>query len=669
MTTELKDRFSLADEVEVPNVWAEARRRATAPQAAPRLLSMPPRRARRLSVAAVALAVFAAAVTFAWDLADLERPPSPDRAPALDLATELGHGWTELPAPPEVRQRAATAWTGSQLLVWGGFVFDGNGDETPTDDGFVFDAASRSWHAMPPGPLSARSHVASAWTGHELVVWGGHTGDCCIPSEMFLDDGAAFDPATGRWRLLPAAPIVGRTPFSVWTGSELIVWGSRDRTVRYNDGAAYDPSTDSWRRIADAPIEITDGSAVWTGDEMIVFGAALDGNNHADTRTDIGAAYDPRSDSWRRIPDSTLSPQAVTAAWPGGGEMIGWDYDQASAAYDPHANVWRRLERVPNPFSECRPESVVIPDFVLGEFCGRTVIFSSAEDRWRDISREDLNGWVVEPVPAGDAFLVMAQSLELSETAGRTFDTKMFAYVPPDPSARTGVTSFVPQTRVVGDLVRMPVVFPDGTEATVVYPRSSELASLGVQPAVSYLWRDDPPPRFPIVFLHDPTASLDPYVEGHGPARLINMSEGGIEVWRARGNDVERRFWLRYELPSWTVLVSVRDALASAIEVNASLDLTETRSGFPVARAIGPIALSYESGEGQGAMLQIGSTLDPSILLWLERCSGPDEIAASGEYGSMCLADGLVTANIYGKPADVQAVVEGLTVKGLTPPG
>ena len=146
--------------------------------------------------------------------------------------------------------------------------------------------------------------------------------------------------------MLPAAPIDERTAFSVWTGEEMIVWGSTDRADRRLDGAAYDPITSTWRKIADGPIDITDGSTVWTGDEMIVVGAALDGNNHADTPTAIGAAYDPTSDTWRELPPSDLSPQAMTAEWLNG-ELIAWDYDQASAAFDPIDDAWRPLERDP----------------------------------------------------------------------------------------------------------------------------------------------------------------------------------------------------------------------------------------------------------------------------------------------------------------------------------
>jgi hypothetical protein len=73
--------------------------------------------------------------------------------------------------------------------------------------------------------------------------------------------------------MLPPAPIDARAPLSVWTGRELIVWGTAVRVdVRPRDGAAYNPATDSWRSIADATIELTDATAVWTGSEMIVFG-------------------------------------------------------------------------------------------------------------------------------------------------------------------------------------------------------------------------------------------------------------------------------------------------------------------------------------------------------------------------------------------------------------
>ena len=90
-----------------------------------RSASWQPDRGKRAAAALVAFAVFAGAAVFAWNLSHPELAPRPRPEPAVDLASELPTGWSELPAPPEVRSDAATAWTGSQLLVWGGYEYVG----------------------------------------------------------------------------------------------------------------------------------------------------------------------------------------------------------------------------------------------------------------------------------------------------------------------------------------------------------------------------------------------------------------------------------------------------------------------------------------------------------------------------------------------------------------
>jgi hypothetical protein len=678
---ELKERFSLADEIRTRDLWGEARRRAVEERPAggrPEIARSPDR--HRLVTGAVAFAVFAAAALFALGAFRGDIHPRPGPAidpPPVDLAADLGPGWSEFPPPPEVRSAAATAWTGSQLIVWGGYVFDGGGDKTPTDDGFIFDGESRSWGAMPAGPLSSRSHAAAAWTGEELLIWGGFTGDdCCQPSEMFLNDGAAYDPVAQRWRTLPPAPLGERAPFSVWTGEELIVWGSTGRELYLRDGAAYDPSSDSWRAIAEAPLGLSDATAVWTGEEMIIFGSSLDGNNRSQTPTAIGLAYEPARNMWREISASELSPQAHTVGWPGSGEMIAWDYEHGTAAYDPRTDAWRRLDDVPLRFYECFPQSATIPGHVFGNFCGQLALYSAADDAWTEITRDDLRDWVIEPAAAGSAFLVKAHSFELSDEVGKEFDTRMLAYVPRRPDASGGgrdSSPFVPATETTGDTVQMPLVFPDGTRATLVYAAELRLAELGIQPDVSYVWREDPAPRFPIVFLHDRDAFIARFVEGATPVATIN-SYRRIEIWAARGNDVERRFWLRYHLPSWTVLVSVQDAVASATDVAAALELRETGSGFPLVQASGPIALAEGFGEAEGPQLGIGdgaadpsrTSLDPLILLSPGGCGVVDEeISPSGEYASLCLGGGRVFVSIYGDAQFVRSAFETTGLEGF----
>lgn len=359
-------------------------------------------------------------------------PPaeSPTNAPKIEssprpsesVVEDFEPGWTRLPPPPEARSStAATAWTGDKLIVWGGYVYTGFSDEVAQADGFAFDAASREWDRIAPSPLDARVLAASAWTGAEVLIWGG-SADPDLAG--FLDDGAAYDPAADTWRELPQAPISPRAPLSVWTGREFLLWGTAVRVdARPRDGAAYDPVANSWRGIAPAPIELTDATASWTGKEMIVFGAALHGGNKPETETAIGAAYNPTTDEWRRIPNSDLSPQALTAAWDGH-DLIAWDYLNGSAAYDPDANEWRSLPRVPLDDYECTPQSVSVRRYIFGDYCGLMAVFDQSDGRWRDISRRQFAGWGFTIIAADQVVLLIGRNVDTEEEA-------MFAYRPP----------------------------------------------------------------------------------------------------------------------------------------------------------------------------------------------------------------------------------------------
>jgi hypothetical protein len=675
--TELKERFSLADEIDTRDLWGEARRRATAPEVPQHAATWPPGAPRRVAIVALAFGVFATAAVFAWDLSHQDSNVGPGPVSAVDLASELPIGWSELPPPPEVRSGAATAWTGSELLVWGGYEFVG-GNEDPKANGFAFDASTHRWEPLPPPPLEGRSDPAFAWTGRELLIWGGWDGGFRDPP--YFGDGAAFDPVTGTWRMLPPAPIGARTAFTVWTGREMIVWGSRERAARRRDGAAYDPITNAWRTIADGPTDVTDGSAVWTGDEMIIFGAALDSNNHAETPTAIAAAYDPANDTWRELPPSTLSPQAMTADWING-EMVAWDYDHGTAAYDPGTNAWRALPDVPLRFSECRPKSLATTRTVFGEFCGQTVVFSAQEGAWHREpmpvpDTEDGCCWVHEPVAAGDVVLVPSN---LYDEPPRGIERRMFAYNPralvrtdergevlePEP--------FIPQgAERDGDLIRLPVVFPDGSRAMLVYPIALDLATLGLQPDISYVFEG----RYqgPMIFFHDANASIARFVEGTAPiGRPPTVDE--IEIWGSSSDPAYRnasypRAWLRYQLGSWTVLVPLEDP-SLAEEVAASLDLRETAMGFPIVGASGEAELAKGFGEAGGPQLAFGDgTADPfsvrqdtTISLSPDGCTSATDKGPSNGYGSICLGDGSVFASIDGDREFVSGVIEGLRVE------
>lgn len=121
---------------------------------------------------------------------------------------------------PTPRSGHTLVWTGSRMLVWGG-----KQGGVPVNTGASYDPAANSWTALPTtgAPAARFGHVA-VWTGDEMVVFGGQTGPSTASA---LATGAAFNPATGQWRPLTSggSPVARTQAVGAWTGSELLVFG------------------------------------------------------------------------------------------------------------------------------------------------------------------------------------------------------------------------------------------------------------------------------------------------------------------------------------------------------------------------------------------------------------------------------------------------------------
>lgn len=221
--------------------------------------------------------------------------------------------------------------------------------------------ASDSWRVIAEGPVEAGYGHKAVWTGEEMIVWGGSVLDDSFES-FYPRTGGAYDPASDSWRKISAAPIPGGVGYSaLWTEEEMILWGNParrgDRSRNY--GAAYDPTRDTWRRIRSGPLAGRAAHlAVWTGEEMIVWGGYLTAAKR-ESYDGMGAAYNPKEDSWRTLPRGPL-PAGYDAigAWTGR-EVLAMaspmgiaeeDYPKFAefAAYDPNGNSWRSLPRPPH---------------------------------------------------------------------------------------------------------------------------------------------------------------------------------------------------------------------------------------------------------------------------------------------------------------------------------
>ena len=187
-----------------------------------------------------------------------------------------------------------------------------------------------------------------------------------------------------------------------------LFWGTTARPHGKRDGAVYDPRTDSWQSIANAPISINSGDAIWTGDEMIVFGSELNNNNRSRTKTAVGAAYNPQTDAWRRLPSVQMSPQASAIAWTGN-EMIAWDYELTAYAYELQVDQWRDIDDVPLEFSECYPATAATRAYLLANFCGTAAVLDLNNEEWAEVKTPLLFG---RPVAAGSVFLLAGAAHE-----------------------------------------------------------------------------------------------------------------------------------------------------------------------------------------------------------------------------------------------------------------
>jgi N-acetylneuraminic acid mutarotase len=217
--------------------------------------------------------------------------------------------------PPAIRYGHTAVWTGSEMIVWGGYFW--NGAPHWLDTGGRYNPSTDSWTAtsITQAPTGRGFHTA-VWTGSEMIVWGGFDGN------IDVNTGGKYNLSTDSWTATSTinAPSARDDHTVVWTNSEMIVWGgcgycSYGSAGTYaapnppavtptpseppatpastpapcptaspspGTGGRYDPVTDSWRPTStppNAPAPRFGHTAVWTGSEMIIWGGAGPGYN------------------------------------------------------------------------------------------------------------------------------------------------------------------------------------------------------------------------------------------------------------------------------------------------------------------------------------------------------------------------------------------------------
>ena len=255
---------------------------------------------------------------------------------------------------PEARQRRRRRWLVGMAVVLlcasgvgigfavsfsgSGGHNEGGGSPSSPDPGRASDGAATASGAVlaggrwtilvPPHSGVEASWDLAAWTGKYVVAWGS-TNSCCPtvfgkPMEGSSEHGAAFDPLTHSWRSIPPAPVDVTVESTVWTGGQLLVWGSAPTVAlraNHNTLLEFDPSTWSWKRLAAPPLTLRSSAEVmWSGTRLIVIG----GQAGSISALLNGATYDPRANRWKSLPipphvaaraGEKVVPVGLTAAW------------------------------------------------------------------------------------------------------------------------------------------------------------------------------------------------------------------------------------------------------------------------------------------------------------------------------------------------------------------
>jgi hypothetical protein len=212
------------------------------------------------------------------------------------------------PAPTRLPSRALTAAAVALVLVAAGLVAVRVGDDSPD---VVAGGGEAHAELVPPAPIDAVTGMSAAVIDDRVLIWGGRIEPAAEDRASTVGgdwsaEGAVYDLADGRWTEMAPSPLSARTQAGtvVLDGEMYVIGGlipmSDDGLPR--DGAAYDPATDRWRTIADLPEGVCVSQLIGVAAEQIIaVGRCQEGGEALPA-----ASYDPATDAWTALPPAPL---------------------------------------------------------------------------------------------------------------------------------------------------------------------------------------------------------------------------------------------------------------------------------------------------------------------------------------------------------------------------
>lgn len=237
---------------------------------------------------------------------------------------EAPNWWSPKPLTWDGDPRQTVVWTGDRVIVYGGI-----DSRTQQALGAIFDPATRSWSPLNTGSDQAPRRIgghSAVWTGSQMIVWGGYGGDSDSNREITAE-GAIYNPAQNSWSRIEAggAPSPRAGHQAVWTGKKMVVLsggGVSSQGGLSATGGLFDPETRSWTPLqTELLVERVGHQAIWNGEEVLLIGGR---SNRLKTYFGELYAFNPVTLRWRVIagaknPEPRFYPSLV---WTGSSALV-----------------------------------------------------------------------------------------------------------------------------------------------------------------------------------------------------------------------------------------------------------------------------------------------------------------------------------------------------------
>jgi hypothetical protein len=294
------------------------------------------------------------------------------------------------------------------------------------------------WEELDPGPIAGRHRMATAWTGSELFVWGGHYGSAVVdppPPQLFLQDGYVFRPTDGVWT--PTAPLPDGVchlgdPRVVVVGDAIVLWGRGAVVDGCTRAVAYSLDDGTWESLHGEFFSRLGSrvSVVWTGDMLVAplvglaydwdsretfdlpaFPAGPDDTVHSPQRAywtgdrvlAIGSgslrSWAPGDGSWSLLDGPPVPDRARDSVWTDQGLLVA-NYQMAAAFY--RNGVWTRPGDLPLRFFECLPEARSVGGTPVVRMCSGIAIWDGVRGSWVPVALDDVGNPSWGPLVASD---------------------------------------------------------------------------------------------------------------------------------------------------------------------------------------------------------------------------------------------------------------------------